>query len=198
MASKKAWLTLPRLIGVLSELVSLTIDWVSMRRESAVEATEVKEGFRPGAPFEALGSNEAESCVGVLRALISRDARRLLAGPPSPSLSLVKKPEDAMEPASSTDPLRNGREMLDLDIGFLKDGLDIEKLLGGAAPRIDLRGFAAIPKRETVPSVFVLASTGFEIGGPVCVVLDRSEASESCDSLRRKGSETRLGVDPMC
>lgn len=99
-------------------------------------------------------------------ALIKREARRLEAGPPSPSLSLVAKPE-AIEPASSIDGLRNGLDMLDREIGLRRDGLVIEKLLGGAAPRMDLRGLAGMPVRLASVFAFDAEVDGVGIAAPV-------------------------------
>ena len=102
-----------------------------------------------------------------------------------------------MEP--SADALRNGLDMLEREMGLRSEGRVIEKLLGGAAPRIDLRGLAGIPVR--LASVFVL-DAGAEglsvVAAPVRVALERSDAIDSCDSLRCKGRETRLAVEPMC
>lgn len=191
-------------MGARRVLASLTAVSV-VRRESAVEVTDAKEGFRPGIEVETCETFEGEvsdagpTLVGVFLALINREALKLVAGPPSPSLSLVMKPE-VNELTSSTEPLRMGREMLDRDIGLRREGLVMEKLLGGAAPRIDLRALAAIPARaESVLVVEAGAVCWLEgAPAPVCVELDTLEVSEICDSLRCSGRETRLAVEPIC
>lgn len=149
---------------------------VSVKRDSAAEVTDANDGFRAGPPgsldvqeacdtfdeeVREVGSTEE----GAGRALISREALRLATGPPSPSLSLVMKPEP-IEPVSSTEPLRNGLEMLDLEMGLRRLGLVIEKLLGGAAPRTDLRGLAGIPVRADKLFAFE-AGWALDGGAPV-------------------------------
>lgn len=138
-----------------------------MRRDSTVEATEAKDDLRAGALESCADEEVCESLDGEVseagpfadggRALMSREALRLVTGPPSPSLSLVKKP-DATELASSTDGLRNGLEMLDRDIGLRNDGLVMEKLLGGAVPRIDLRAFVVATERTDMLFVYAAAA----------------------------------------
>ena len=64
--------------------------------------------------------------------------------------------------ASSTEGLRRGLEMLEREIGLRKDGFVMEKLLGGAAPRIDLRCLAGKPERaDTILAFGALSSEGF-------------------------------------
>ena len=139
---------------------------------------------------------DAPFAVGVLRALIKRKAVKLVAGPPSPSLSLVVKP--AKEPASSTDGFRKGLEMLEREMGLRKEGFAIKKLLGGAAPRIDLRCLGAKAGGDDTLLPFETVLDGAGGGTPVCVELEKLELIESCDSLRWRGRETRLAVEPMC
>lgn len=98
-----------------------------------------------------------------------------------------------MELASSIEPLRRGLDMLDRDIGLRKAGFFIEKLLGGAAPRIDLRGFAMVPARAV--NVFEFDAVA---DVPALVEPEKSEANDSWDSLWCSGRETRLAVEPMC
>lgn len=142
-------------MGARSVLASLTIEALSaVRRESVAEVTEAKDDLRAGAADEACESlegeeSEAEATGGAAaRVLMKREDRRLLGKAASPSLSLVANPE-AMEAVSSPVALRSGLEMLDREIGLRSEGLVMEKLLGGAAPRIDLRGFGGMPARPT-------------------------------------------------
>ncbi len=97
-----------------------------------------------------------------------------------------------MELASSIEPLRKGLDMLDRDI-LRKEGFFIEKLLGGAAPRIDVRGFAIVPARAANVLAFDAVADV-----PALVELEKSEANDSSDSLWCSGRETRLAVEPMC
>jgi hypothetical protein len=191
-------------MGARSVLASLTTDALSaVRWESAAEVTEAKDDLRAGAADEACESlegdvSEAEATgVEVGRVLMKREDRRLLGNAPSPSLSLVANPE-AMEAASSPAALRSGLEMLDREMGLRSEGLVMEKLLGGAAPRIDLRGLGGMPARLTDVLVLDAWGAGFDGVNAVCVELDIWEASESWDVLRCSGSETRLAVDPIC
>lgn len=169
-------------MGARRVLPSLTTERVSIRRESAVDVTEAKDDLRSGPPVPGSDRSADEMADVVCEAaavdpvLISREARRLVVGAPSPSLSLVAKPR-AIEFASSIEPLRNGLEMLDLETGLRNEGFLIEKLLGGAAPRTEERGFAGTPGRVTAEFVVGVGTV------PVWVEPEKLEAKDSCDSL---------------